>query len=57
MIIMSSNTPNGFTVDRFANSNIVGVGLGFGSPRVERVLVVITLISTPRSTKVFGRLV
>ena len=54
---MPSNTPNGFTVDRFTNSNTVGVGLGFGSPRAERVLVVIMLIAAPRSTKVFGRFV
>ena len=54
---MSSNNPNGFTVDQCANSKIVGVGLGLGSCRAERVPVVITLIAAPKSTRVFGRFI
>lgn len=50
---MSSNTHSSFTLDLSANSNMVGVGNKSKVHILDKVSIVITLMDTPKSIKVF----
>jgi hypothetical protein len=52
---ISCNVPTGRTTNRSANCNIIGVGLKESKPRVLQVSIVRMLMSTPKSTSVFGK--
>jgi len=52
-IVTSSIFPTCLIIGQSASSRTIGVGLRLSRPRVSIVVDVITLITTPRSTKTF----
>ena len=53
--ITSCNVPSGLTTDRSANSNKVVVGSKDVMPNFLQVVIVIILISAPKSTTTLGK--